>query len=430
MNKGWLFFLLAVLFFCSCNKNNDKSAPQINITTPHENQIFQVGDTVQLIAGICDDRQLDYVSIRIVNTDYVPVTPAQTFYPENNCTDINHGIPIGNMMLESGTYYVLVTAFDGTNTTNEFRKISINAVDKRLKYILVLTIDGGQVTVHKIDSLNTISQVNTIHTDYCGSAVSNDVRQFYIGGRYFGDVSVFSLDNWQQQWQVPVIVNPPFPYFEALEVHNTNLYVSFREGRFAIYNQSGSILASRLIENGEYPLAFLPFKDYLITFETSPDGMQRHLLVYFIPSMAVYKKIFVNYDILKILPLNEEECLLFCNSGNLGMVKLFSLSTGDVTNKYVFTEGSFNGVAGIDGSQYLLLSGNEIWYFSYSYKGFTQWATALNPRCLVYDHTEGCYYYAENQFLLKKNRLMPNENLNTYTFQDTIINILPVYNRD
>lgn len=430
MYKVWLLLLPAILFFYSCDKNNDTSAPQINIASPLENQLFQVGDTVQLIAGICDDSKLNHVSFRIVNSDFVSATPAITIYPDNNCTEINHGIAISDMMLESGTYYVMVTAFDGTNTTNGYRKIGINAVDKRLSYILVLTKNDDQVTVHKIDSLNAVSEVKTIFSDYCGSAVSNDARQFYIGGRFTSGVSVFSLDNWQPQWQVPVVVNPPFPYFEAIDVHNMQLFVSFREGRFAIYDHAGNIIASRLVENGEFPKAFLPFKDYLITFETSPDGMQKHLLAYFVPSMAVYKKIFVNYDILKIFPCNAEECLLFCNSGNLGVVKLFSLSTGAVTDKYVFPEGAFDGVACIDGSQYLLISGNEIWYFSYSQKGFTLWATAVNPRCLMYEQTEGCFYFAENQHQVRKNRLSPQENLGTYTFQDTIINILPVYNRD
>ncbi|HNX06675.1 MAG TPA: hypothetical protein PKL96_03765 [Bacteroidales bacterium] len=430
MYKGWLILLAALLFFCSCTKNNDTSAPSINIVSPLENQLFQVGDTVQLIADICDDRQLNYVSIRIVNSDYISATPALTFYPENNCTDINHGIPIGNMMLESGAYYVLVTAFDGTNTTNEFRKIGINAVEKRLSYILVLAKNDDQLNVYKIDSLNTVSQVKTIHTDYCGSAISNNARQFYIAGRYTGDVSVFSINNWQLQWNVPVIENPPFPYFEAIDVYNGSLYVSYREGMFHIYNETGSIVASHVTENGEYPLVFLPFKDYLITYEVSPGSSQKHLMAYFVPSFSIYKKIPINFEILKIFPMNENECLLFCNYGGHGVIKLFSLTTGSVTDMYNFTNGLFTDVTQMEPTQYLFSSDAAIWHFSYDYKGISLLINAQNPQNLVFDETEGCYYFSENYFTVTKNRFLPSETLGSFTFQDTIINILPVYNRD
>lgn len=239
MYKRGLFILLYVLFICSCNKEGDSYSPKITITKPYENQFFMAGETVNVLATICDDRKLENVNIKILNNNFVGVSASQTFYPENNCTEINRDISIDNILLPGGTYYVQVSAFDGTNTTNEFRKIRINEVSKKLKFILVLTKKNGALTINKIDSLHHVSQLKTITTDYCGSAVSCDAQQLYIAGRHTGDVSVYGISDWQLLWNVPVIVNPPFPYFKAVDVHNTQLYVSFREGRFAIYNGTG-----------------------------------------------------------------------------------------------------------------------------------------------------------------------------------------------
>jgi len=231
-------------------------------------------------------------------------------------------------------------------------------------------------------------------------------------------------------WNVPVIVSPPFPYFVAIAIYDSRLYVSFREGRFAIYNETGSIIASRVIGNGEYPFVFLPYNEYLITYEISPDGIHKHLVAYYKSSLYIYKKIQINYEIQKMFPLGDVLFLLFCNFQGQGVIKLFSLSTGMVTDRYVFANGTFTDVVCIAPSAYLFLSGNGVWYFGYDQVNCEQWANAQNPCCIVYDETEGCYYFSENFFTVRKNRFWPNGTLNSFNFQDTVIAILPVYNRD
>lgn len=128
--------------------------------------------------------------------------------------------------------------------------------------------------------------------------------------------------------------------------------------------------------------------------------------------------------------MNENECLLFCNYGGHGVIKLFSLTTGSVTDMYNFTNGLFTDVTQMKPTQYLFSSDAAIWHFSYDYKGISLWINAQNPQNLVFDETEGCYYFSENYFTVTKNRFLPSETLGSFTFQDTIINILPVYNRD
>mgnify|MGYP003800093463 CR=1 FL=1 len=430
MYRKLFLLLLPFVFIYACSKEGDTYSPQVSISSPFENQLFAVDDIINVKANVCDDRKLEYVSVKLLNDDMTPVSASQTVYPENNCTDINLDLNFENVLLPTGTYYVLVSASDGVNVANEFRKISIKGLDKKLKFVLVLTKNDGTVTINKIDSLNNVTQVKTVTTDYCGAAVSSDAQQFYLAGRYTGDVSVFSMYDWQPQWNVPIIVNPPFPYFEAIDVYNSYLYVSYREGMFHIYNESGNIVASHVIENGEYPQVFLPVKNYLVTYEVSPGSSQKHLMAYFVPSFSTYKKIPVTYEILKIFPMSEDECLLFCNDGDQSVIKLFSLVTGSVTDMYYFTSGLFTDVTQMESTQFLFSSETAIWHFSYDYKGFSLWIDAQNPQNLVFDETEGCYYFSENYLNLVKKRFWPSETIGLYSFQDTIIDILSVYNRD
>ncbi len=430
MPKKLLILLIPLVFLCSCKKDSDTEFPEISITDPYENQVFSVSDTIGVVASVSDNKNLDYVSVRIVNNEMAAVSAVRTFEPGDKTMNIALDMVVEDQLIPSGDYYIHITASDGENVTNEYKKINIHELEKRLRFVLVLTKNGADIAVNKIDSLGHVTQVKVLTSDYCGSAVSSDLQQFYIAGRYTGDVSVFNVNNWQLQWSVPVIVSTPFPYFEYLDVHNNRLYVSYREGLFKIFNETGGITALRVIENGEYPLEFLPVNDYLLTYEVSPDGMQRHVVAYFLPSFTIFRKIPVTYDVLKIFPCNNDECLLFCNNSGVGNVKMFSFLSGDISSRYTFNDGEFAGITAMSPVQYLVSSGNNIWNFGYDYKGFISWSAAQLPGSLVYDGTEECYYYSENYLSVVKKHFLPLQTVATYNFQDTVINILPVYNRD
>ena len=209
---------IVLYMLSSCKKNIDTFAPQITITIPTENQQFSVMDSIHVIANVCDDRKLQTIDITVTNLSFVTVLSSPTISPVNNCYDINQSLPINDIFLTSGFYYLIINASDGINVTRKFQKIYISTLPKRLKYVIVVTKNGNTLGIHKIDSTHTVSLINTLTQDYCGSAVSSNAQLFYIAGRYNGDVSVYSTQDWTLQWDIPVIVSPPFPYFEAIEV--------------------------------------------------------------------------------------------------------------------------------------------------------------------------------------------------------------------
>jgi len=429
MYRKILILLFPCLVFISCKKESDTYSPQITITKPYENQQFIVGEEISVYVEICDDRMLEYIDVSITDENFVTAFHGGTYYPENNCYTLNNYIEIDDMQLLTGNYYILIKASDGVNETKKFLKIHIAAAPKKINYFLVVTKNENNLSVYKIDSANIVTLAKTIISDYCGSAVSSDAQQFYVAGNYMGNISVFSLSDWQQQWSIPVIVNPPFPYFEKIDVHASQLYVSYRDGKFEIYNQTGSIITSRVIENGEYPLKFLPFNNYLITYEISPDGLQKHLIAYHVPSMTIYKKILINFEIQDIYPFDNDNCLLFCNNEAQGIIKLFTLSSGDVTNKTIHS-GIIRNVTRISSSDYLFVSDNAIWYYNYEAKGILLWKNAQNCQYIVYDETESNYYYSQDYFNVYKRGLLSSASPVVFTFPDTVLTILPVYNKD
>ena len=426
----YLIISIVVLVFASCRKQSDTFGPQITITTPTENQQFNIYDGITVHANICDDRKLASIDVSVTDEAYTTVMTTSTIFPENNCNDISLSIPITDIHLPTGNYYLLIRASDGANETKKFQKIFITTLPKKLNYLVVVSKNAGQIKISKIDSTNTLTLLKTLTTDYCGSVVSSDAQQFYIAGRYTGDVQVYSTIDWELQWSVPCIVSPPFPYFEAIDVHKKMLYVSYRGGKFEVYNANGSIRAQKAIDNGNYALLFKPVGNYLITYERNPSGMSKNMVVYYTPSYSIRQKFTLNYEMQNMQNLNDEQGLLFCNHVNYVTFKVVDIAGQTLTDMGTTYNYPVKSVAHIYQNDFAYIGGSILLYYNYPNINTYSLNYGTNINHLVYDEVNNNYYYSEDYHTVKK-FVFPDNDVQASVFvADTIINILPVYNKD
>jgi hypothetical protein len=436
MKKLYLFLFVWVFVFCSCKKEGDTFAPQITISKPFENEQFSYSDQVNVVGTVCDDRKLTSIDVNITDEAFVNVASSPTIYPVNSCYDLNVNIPINNSSLLSGNYYVVVTASDGINTSRKFVEIKISAVTKKLNYLLVVSKNGNQIRMNKIDSTNTVSVVKEITSDYCGSAVSSDAQQFYIAGHYNGDVQVFSTIDWQSMWNIPCIVSPPFPYFEAIEVHDKMLYVSYSSGKFEVYNAAGSINTLRVIDNAYFPTRFTPVDDLLLTYERSPSEMVRQLVVYYVPSYSIQQKMLLNCELHDIYKKDDNHCIMFSNYNNYATIDLYTISNHTFWSASTLLGSNIISTAQVDATDYLYIEHNTNYsdytvnWFNYNYPGGFPLYYAQNIGNLAFDETQSNYYISEDYHYVKQFVFPNHDVVSSVYIPDTIINILPVYNKD
>ncbi len=433
MKKRKLLFLTLCLmvFVCpSCKKQSDTFGPQITFSKPSENQMFNMYDYIPVVANVCDDHKLSSIDISVTDESFITVIHAPVIYPENNCFDINTSMQILDIHIPTGYYYVLIRASDGINETRKFQKIYITSLPKKLKYLIVVTKNASEIKISKIDSTFTLSPIKTLTTDYCGTAVSSDAQLFYIAGRYTGDVSVFSTIDWQLQWNIHVIVSPPFPYFEAIAVENSMLYVSYRSGKFEVYNDVGSIRAQRVVDNGNYPTVFTPLNNKLMTYERSPSDVTRQMVTYFTPSYTIQQKVILTCEIQNIYKKDEDNCLVFCNYTNTAAIKLYTISTHNFWDAYTETSGKIVSTVRIDANSFLYISNNIVHWYNYQNSSSVAMASGQNLQHLVFDETTSNYYFSENYYTVKKYVLPSTTQQASLTIPDSIINLIPVYNKD
>jgi len=114
---------LTISLFVSCDKNEDLSSPVINFVAPLENTTIDLPDTLKVVANVYDDRNLVSVMAVIVDDLGRPVTTAVYKYPGYKEYTLSAFLLIDDKAITSGTYRILITAFDGTNSKNEYQDI-------------------------------------------------------------------------------------------------------------------------------------------------------------------------------------------------------------------------------------------------------------------------------------------------------------------
>ncbi len=322
-----VFLFVSITFLSGCKKDGDEEAPLIELTSPTENQEYDVYDEIPVIGSVYDNNHLAYVRIQVIDENMTPVLPAMNFYPEGNSFTINHAYSIDDVLMDSGIYYLQIQASDGVQATNKFVKIKINAAPKVLKYVIAVTKSGSYLNVVKIDSAFNPTTLFSVYSDYLGSGVCNDYGQFYLGGSYTGDINVYEMEHWTKIWDVPVTEDPPFAWFTGMKLSGEYLWVGYQTGKYEKYNHYGQLLMSINTVTTWAPAQFCLIGDKLITEERSTTNAYKELAVRYEYSGAVAGDYFTGDNSVGMLAADASNVVRVINDASQqAYLRLFNMN--------------------------------------------------------------------------------------------------------
>jgi hypothetical protein len=158
--------------------------------------------------------------------------------------------------------------------------------------------------------------------------------------------------------------------------------------------------------------------------------MSKNLVVYYTPSYAVRLKYTLNCEVRSIQSLSETEGLLFCNHITDCPFKVVDIAGQTITDIATSNAYPINSVAQLSQNDYAFIGANSIFNYNYPNVSISGLYNGGNLDHLAYDEVNNFCYFSEDYHQLKKFSF-PFANLQSVAIvPDTIINILPVFNKD
>lgn len=405
MRKNYYFYIY--LFICiithSCSKDEDTSVPQIIINDPYEFMNFNVLDTVQIRANIYDDKILKSIEIEIVNTNYLPISNKIIIQPNTNDIFIYEEIALDDIHIKSGTYYLKIRAFDGTNEKHLFRAINITGTKRVFKGII--TINKNNETSHSVFSIDsTQKQLFTYDRAFNFSAINHDFQQLYLCGKVNGKLKAYNLTDNSVAWEIEADNNPPTPSFENLYFDNNILYLSGYQSYITGFNRFSSIVYTSATTNNYYPIKTLKTDNLLIVEEKNKTSDLRNLSLYFTPTGSLKNSIYLSFSINSMFIKDYNEIILFGNNQQNQAV-LFWFDTDNQTfySPHSLPKEFMNDVVKIDHNNYLISTISNIYWYQLQNNSLSVLINNINAKHIDYEDISQTIVISSNNKLLYYN---------------------------
>ncbi|MGQ9847033.1 MAG: hypothetical protein ACUVQP_05970, partial [Bacteroidales bacterium] len=404
--------LFSLIFsILACKKKDLNEAPSLNLYLPVENFTIQSVDTFQVKAVASDDNANNLrltVYLADFNLQSVSVTNVYNF--SGNFANLDILYILNERWLESGVYYLVVTASDGELLTRKFVKLYLSSIPKKIIGYVVGINSGQYCDIYIGDTNFVFTKKSTINA--CLDGIYDSYNNYVYVLSKDGKLIAYNYPELNVVYTISSLNKIGSPFKGDLEWKYPYVYVT---------NANGSIMA--IDRNGNprysYRTLFSPYK--LIYWQNKwiclTDLYPQNFSWIEVPQCS--KNYQNNFKMNDILSLDEERCLAIQQHDNV--VKFYTYKPEiNYLNSFGHSQnGTYNGSLFING-QVLLSINDHIYEMNPIYGTLTSIYQGNCLSLLKYEASHQIIYGVHNNmfFALKTN---PIQSLYSYSFNDKVV---------
>lgn len=317
-----------IVFICSCSKDKDVIPPTIVVYSPVYQQEIEGVDTIQVLATVSDDRNIEYVTVSLRNENDIPVLSTVTKAPNKKDYYLNVFYFFDNLHLPPGHYDLRISAFDGENMTTEYVKILFDGTPKSRTGTFIVSNTGGSSDIYYLDNFYNSTSYKIITGDYIGSAVNSyDQQLLHASSGSFpsANINAFNLNSGTDLWNIPIINSAPISYYHSFLYDNRTIYLGKEQGGVDGYGANGIGNYNASVISGFQVEGILVHNDILVTEQKASMGGVIKLIPYWIASG-------IDVGINATFPPYEDVLDLFTKSANdIVVISNDAISNGNLT---------------------------------------------------------------------------------------------------
>ncbi len=423
--------VLGLVFFLGCKKDADKTAPIVDITIPLENQTFNVMDVISVTGSVNDETQITSVAVSLLNEQQQVAHVSVSATVSSPSMNFNVQYPLDDIHLESGIYYIMVTASDGKNDTRKYLKINLIAVPRVLTKLFVVTnTSSSQTNWGYIDStFSSIIPYTTFSGDYIGSSCSDYYQQIFNCGNYTGNYSSWNVTTDMLKYVLPASVSST-PCFTGYAYNSTKTYVARYDEVVRGYNYTGGLVYNAQTISGYYTKHFI-FTNGVIIAEQQHKISSNKILVVYHANGSPDVQTNIAQDVVTLLEKDNANVFIFGNTSGQATIQLFDRMNVNLWNPYPFSlaPGSILSAVKINSDTYLIGHSNgTIYKYQYQSSSLTTYLTGYIAKQLKYDEIGNKLYVVENNKITRADYPTATM-LNMVTTGENILDMHLLYNR-
>ena len=357
--------IISILLF-SCSKDEDDLKPTIVVHSPTELQQVNGIDTLQVMASISDDENIERVNVSLLDGNGIPVLSTTTKTPNSADYELNTFYFFDDIHILSGEYDLSISASDGENITTNYVTIYVNETPKTREGSFVMSNSGSMSDIYYLDNTFNGTFYQSINGDYMGSAINSFDQQLIhasSGTAANASVNGVELNSGLVTWNVPIINSPPTPFYTGFLYDNQTTYLGKRNGGVQGYNSFGIPNFNSEIISNFYVESFLIHDNLMITEQKAIFGNTINLIPYWMASgvqVGINAALLAGEDVVGMYTKSANEAIVITNDVSLnGNLIYYNPNTGSITS-FSIGLGMIDDCVEIGVGVYLVAHGGNI----------------------------------------------------------------------
>ena len=376
-----LFVLIILSIFTGCKKDKDTVYPTIEVIQPNNNATYNAADTIVVKAVFKDDKNLEYVSVKLENDQNISIGTTKTFNPADNTYTLETTYILGDILTPTGKYTFDFIAFDGTNTKHEFIDIYLNEVPKTLKKILLIGNNTG-TEVYDFNQGNPqlLAQFNG---NPINAYTDSKNQQLWLLHNH-SEIKLLETSSFTPRWTGGENCTQSLPCLTASGFYNDEMYYASYYQKIKSLDKNGSFKFGYTLSNTNEFAEYIFADDNFVFSEIKnyPNSTLKLQTNYELTSAfkQIYDYTYGYTDIIGMAPYGQNEYLILLNnnSGNAELLVYNTVSNSNWTPKTLPAQPASNFTAITDNEILLTIGSTTYKYVISNNSLFTFFNQAYN----------------------------------------------------
>lgn len=332
----------------------------------------------------------------------MPVLPTIPVSISSNNVSFNKLMPISNIHLSTGTYYINVFASDGVNDANAFREVTVFEAPLEIeRYVAVSRPGSGLVRVDTIDEQFALGLLSQWNGDHSSTAINSYHQQIIVGGGNLSAALGIDAKYASVLWSIPNQNNSSLPYFKDVRFSEDHLltYMTNEDHQIRGYNKNGDVAFSAMSSITYRPKKVLGHEDLVIVELADIVPPMRRLGLYWRSSGVLLQDNPLNMDVVFMNLRNSDRLIMFGNENGQAVVEERDLDNGSSWTLTSLPSGVLNDAVAINSTNYLIAHESGLYRYYYATNNNVLLVGGINANKVAYDKVNALAIVAVNSDL-------------------------------